>query len=280
MILVHGSGPNDRDETVGTHKPFRDLAWGLSERGIATIRYDKRTFVYKQSLVPDEPKNYDTEVVDDVLAVIRWVGNHPALNENQIYIVGHSLGATLAPRIAERSEKELAGIVMFAGASRPLEDLVVEQTEYLASLTGSSSTTKEQIAEIKRQAGNVKNIGTERYDESIPLLLGLPLEYWEFSNTYKPVEVAKKLELPILILQGERDYQVTMHDYGLWRASLYRNSNVLFKSYPKVNHMMQEGSGPANPMEYQTAGPVASCIIEDIADWIHDKGSLNRETGN
>ena len=69
VILVHGSGPQDRDETVGPNKPFRDLAWGLAERGIATVRYDKRTKVYGAAFIPEgQNANYDTESVDDAVA--------------------------------------------------------------------------------------------------------------------------------------------------------------------------------------------------------------------
>lgn len=273
VILVHGSGPNDRDETAGPNKPFRDLAWGLAERGIATIRYDKRTKVYGAACVPKGRQlDYDTEAVDDAVAIAAWAKTVPEVDTDSIYVLGHSLGGTLAPRIAERADG-LAGIIVVAGLARPFEDAVIEQNVYISSLTDSSDSIKKQIAEMKRQAANVKKLGTPEFDDKIPLLLGFPRDYWAFANAYQPVEVASKLTLPMLILQGERDYQVTMQDFGLWRFGLLRNKNAFFKSYPKLNHMLQEGSGKATPFEYNQASPVVGYVMDDIVSFIHN-GSL------
>lgn len=273
VILVHGSGPQDRDETVGPNKPFRDLAWALAERGIATVRYEKRTKVYGAACVPEGREiDYDTESVDDAVAIAAWAKTLPEIDADSIYVLGHSLGATLAPRIAERTDG-LAGIILVAALARPFEDAIVEQMTYISSLKDSSDNAKKQIAEIKKQADNTKKLGTPEFDDKIPLLLDVPRSYWEFANTYKPVEVAAKLTLPMLILQGERDYQVTMEDFGLWRFGLLRNKNAFFKSYPKLNHMLQEGSGKATPFEYERESPVAGYVMDDIASFIRN-GSL------
>ena len=127
VIFVHGSGPQDRDETVGPNKPFRDLAWGLAERGIATVRYDKRTKVYGAACVPEGRNiDYDTESVDDAVAIIAWAKELPEVDADSVYVLGHSLGATLAPRIAEQADG-LTGIILVAALARPFEDAIVEQ---------------------------------------------------------------------------------------------------------------------------------------------------------
>lgn len=273
VIFVHGSGPQDRDETVGPNKPFRDLAWGLAERGIATLRYEKRTKAYGAACVPEGREiDYDTESVDDAVAIAAWAKTLPEVDSDSVYVLGHSLGATLAPRIAEQADG-LAGIILVAALARPFEDAIVEQVTYISSLKDSSDSAKKQIAEIKKQADNTKKLGTPEFDDKIPLLLDIPRSYWEFANAYKPVEVAVKLTLPMLILQGERDYQVTMEDFGLWRFGLLRNKNAFFKSYPKLNHMLQEGSGKATPFEYERESPVAGYVMDDIASFIRN-GSL------
>ena len=271
VILVHGSGPHDRDETIGPNKPFRDLAWGLAERGIAVIRYEKRTKVYNVACVPaGRELDYDTEAVDDVVAIVEQARALPELAPDSVYVLGHSLGGTLAPRIAERS-KGLAGIIILAGLARPLEDALEEQFSYLSSLTDSSADAKAQLDEQKQQLANVKKLGTEEFDETIPLPLGQPRSYWQFANAYKPVEVAAKLKLPIFVLQGERDYQVTMEDFGLWRSGLLHCKNTYFKSYPKLNHLLQEGSGKATPLEYSQASPVPAYVMDDIVSFLHGK---------
>lgn len=271
VILVHGSGPNDRDETIGPNKPFRYLAWGLAERGIAVVRYEKRTKAYGAAFVPaGRESDYDTEVVDDAVAIVEQVKALPEIAADSIYVLGHSLGGTLAPRIAERSN-ELAGIILLAGLARPLEDALEEQFNYISSLTESSANTEAQLAELKQQIANVKKLGTDRFDDKIPLPLGQPRSYWLFANNYKPVAVAAKLKLPIFVLQGERDYQVTMEDFGLWRSGLLKSKNAYFKSYPKLNHLLQEGSGKSTPFEYNHASPVPAYVMNDIASFVREK---------
>ena len=274
VIFVHGSGPQDRDETVGPNKPFRDLAWGLAERGIATLRYEKRTKAYGAACVPEGREiDYDTESVDDAVAIAAWAKTLPEVDSDSVYVLGHSLGATLAPRIAEQADG-LAGIILVAALARPFEDAIVEQVTYISSLKDSSDSAKKQIAEIKKQADNTKKLGTPEFDDKIPLLLDIPRSYWEFANAYKPVEVAVKLTLSMLILQGERDYQVTMEDFGLWRFGLLRNKNAFFKSYPKLNHILQEGSGKATPFEYERESPVVGYVMDDIVSFIRNGNLL------
>lgn len=270
VIWVHGSGPNDRDETVGPNKPFRDLAWGLAERGIASIRYDKRTNVYRDKYAENGEGTYDDETVDDALAAVELAGQFSMLDTTAIYVAGHSLGAMLAPRIAERSGA-LAGIIMLAGNARPFEDLLAEQAIYVASLGEKTPELEKELENIEKQMSNVKKLGTPSFDEAIPLPFGTPRSYWEFSHHYKQVDVAKRLSLPIFVLQGERDYQVTMTDFELWRSGLSGKPNVSFKSYPKLNHIFNEGSGAPNPFEYSEAGHVPGYVIDDIAEWIKEK---------
>lgn len=270
VILVHGSGPNDRDETIGPNKPFRDIAWGLANAGIASIRYDKRTKVYGVKSVPaGRVMDYDVEAVDDAVSAVNKAKTLEGVAPDSIYVLGHSLGGTLAPRIAERA-KGLKGIIILAGLARPFEDAVVQQTEYLSSLADSSALGKAQVAEIRQQAQNIKKLGTVAFDNKIPMLFNTPQSYWALANAYKPVAVASKLSLPILILQGERDYQVTMEDFGLWRTGLLKHKNVFFKSYPKLNHIMQEGVDKSTPTEYNKRSSIPVYLISDIASFIRN----------
>ena len=270
VVLVHGSGPNDRDETVGPNKPFRDLAWGLAARGIATLRYDKRTRVYGANCVPQgRVLDYDTEVVDDAAAALALAEGQPEVASDSVYVLGHSLGGTLAPRIAGRVPS-LGGVIILAGLARPLEDAYAEQVAYLASLAGNpaADNVRRQLAEVQKQAENVKLLDTDRFDSSLPLPMNLPETYWRLANAYKPVEAAARLSVPILVLQGERDYQVTMEDFALWRAGLLHNPNASFQSYPKLNHLLQEGTGKSTPLEYDQASPVPAYVVDDIARFI------------
>ncbi len=267
-ILISGSGPNDRDETVGVNKPFRDLAWGLAEQGIASIRFDKRTKAYGAQFVPQgEEMTMEQEYVQDVLSAVLLAKNIQGIDSQQIYIVGHSQGALLAPRLAQRS-KEIKGIVLMSGNARRLEDLLPEQFGYIFSLDGLSKDEEKKLEEIKKQVANVKKLGTKDFNPKIALPFGMPASYWKDLNDYHQLEVAKSLTCPILILQGERDYQVTMEDFALWKKALDQNTNVTFQSFPNLNHLYMEGKGKSIPSEYSQVGTIPAYVTKDIADWI------------
>lgn len=270
MILVHGSGPNDRDETIGPNKPFRDLAWLLAQRGIAVIRYDKRTKVYGNNSVPKGRKlDMDTETCDDALSAVRLAATLPEIAHDSIFVLGHSQGGMMAPRIAQKS-KDVAGIIILAGLARRFEDAIMQQSEYIASLTGTvSPQVRAQLDELQRQVANVKQLGTTAFNDSIPLPLGLPKEFWEFLRTYNAAKTASALSCPILVLQGGRDYQVTMDDHRLWTMTLAIKPHAQLKVYPKLNHILQEGDGKSTPTEYYNeARPVPAYVAEDIAGFI------------
>ena len=267
VVLVHGSGPHDRDETIGPNKPFRDLARGLAARGIATLRYDKRTFVYRADCVPEGRQlDLDVETVDDAVAAVRLARTLPGVAADSVYVLGHSQGGWLAPRVAGRVSG-LAGIILLAAPARPLEDLLLEQVTYLDSLAPSAQG-KAQVADLQRRVENVKRLGTSAFCDTIPFPFAAPRSYWADIVAYRSVEAAAHLTLPLLVLQAERDYQVTMRDYSLWRAGLLKCRNASFKSYPRLNHLLQEGTGKATPDEYQRFSPVPSYVMDDVARFV------------
>ena len=181
--------------------------------------------------------------------------------------MGHSLGGMLAPRIAQ-SNPNIAGIVIAAGPARPLERLVLAQYNYLKSQDGITDEEKAELKEIQRKVNIVKkkivNPGT--LSENLPL--GLPASYWLDLNRYNQVKTAKKLSIRILVLQGERDYQVTMQDFNIWKKALNAKTNTRLISYPKLNHLFIAGEGKSLPKEYATAGTVSTKLIDDLSAWI------------
>jgi dienelactone hydrolase len=267
VVLVHGSGPNDRDETILGSKPFRDLAWGLSSRGIAALRYEKRTRVHGSKMIGKDFPTLKEEVVDDALAAVALLRTSKDIDAKRVFILGHSLGGFMASRIGE-ADPQIAGLIIMAGNSRPLEDLVVEQLTYIYSLEGPTDKHKAELEELKKKVTRVKdpNLAADTPGKDLPL--GVPGSYWLSVRGVQPVETAAKVAMPMLILQGERDYQVTMADFALWKKGLEGKKNVRLNSYPKLNHLFIEGDGKSKPAEYLKAGHVAREVIEDIAAWI------------
>lgn len=265
VVLVHGSGPLDRDETVGANKPFRDLAWGLAARGIAVLRYEKATKVHPEKFRAMHSLTVKEEVIDDAIAAVARLRATEGIATNRIFVLGHSLGGTVAPRIA-RADPTIAGLIILAGSTRPIEDLVLEQTRYILSLDGElSADDKTKLAELHAQVDRVKNITNA--SPATPVL-GAPPAYWLDLRQYNAPATAATLTQPIFIAQGGRDYQITQTDFNGWKNALNARSNVTFKLYPNLNHLFISGEGKSTPAEYEQPSHVASEVIDDIARWI------------
>src|SRR5450755_220878 len=258
VVLVHGSGPNDRDETVGGAKVFKDLAEGLASRGIVVLRYEKRTLQYRSRIAAIKNFTVEEETVEDAVNAITLLRTQPEVNAGRVFVLGHSLGGYVAPRIAEQDGK-LAGMVLMAANVRPLEDLLVEQVDYLGIKGDPLERAKALQAKVKK---------LEAGDEDSPALGGVPVSYWVDLKDYDPAAAAKKLGIPMLILQGERDYQVTMTDFGLWKTAVGNAKGVVMKSYPALNHLFVAGEGKSLPAEYSKPGHVATAVIEEIAKFV------------
>ena len=271
VVLVHGSGPNDRDETLGPNKPFRDLAWGLASRGVAVLRYDKRTKAHALKFGAEAgrlpPITVREETIEDAGLALAWLRERRDVDAKRIFLLGHSLGGMLAPRIA-RDHPGFAGLILLAGATRPLERAMIEQLEYIARTDGTvSEQEREQIESTRMQVERVATL--TRQDTTNPAaILGAPPAYWLDLRAYDAPATAAKLHLPMLILQGERDYQVTGKDLAGWRAALATRPEVTFKTYPKLNHLFIAAEGPSTPAEYQVPGFVDEEVIRDIAVWL------------
>ena len=266
IVLVHGSGPNDRDETVGANKPFRDLALGLARRGVVVLRYEKRSRAAPLSFM-GRPFTVDDEVVDDALSAVVLLRGLPEVDPNRVVVLGHSLGGTLAPRIGAR-DTTLAGLVILAGATRPLPDLIDEQLAYLRALPGADTVALDRALGSMAPGLAAVRALTPADSASNQMYLGAPAAYWLDLARYNPVAVAVRLPMPILILQGGRDYQVTRVDLAGWRAGLGGRGTVQIREYPSLNHLFMAGTGPSGPAEYAVAGSVDPRVIADIADWI------------
>ncbi|MDI6779562.1 MAG: DUF3887 domain-containing protein [Bacteroidota bacterium] len=264
VILVHGSGPNDRDETIGPNKPFKDIAWGLASNGIVVLRYEKRTKAYIHKMRPEDI-NVKNEVIDDAIEAIKFLRARDDVDKNRIFLLGHSLGAMLAPTIAEQS-KQLAGIIMLAAPARRLEDLVIEQIEYIYSLkTDLTDDERKFLTEIKLKVDSLKN-------KTLPPtsnLIGGPASYFYDLAKINQDETARNISIPMLFLQGGRDYQVTeLHDFIVWEEQLENKSNVTFKLFPHLNHLFISGKDKSTPEEYNQSGSVDKEVLNYMVNWM------------
>jgi fermentation-respiration switch protein FrsA (DUF1100 family) len=273
LVLVHGSGPNNRDEGGDLIAPFKDLAWGLASQGVAVLRYDKRTLVYQDELAAQGGDiTVWEETVDDAAAAVDLLLGTEGIDTGNVFVLGHSLGGMLIPRIAGVSP-QARGFVILAGPARPFEDLIMEQTAYIASLDGV--VTPDEQASLDHLRIAVARVKSPELSPSTPaseLPFGASASYWLDLRGYDPAESARSIDRPILVLQGERDYQVTMEDFQRWKDALSGMPNVTFKTYPDLNHLFITGTGKSVPSEYNLPGHVSQAAVDDIASFI--KGNL------
>lgn len=267
VILVHGTGPNDRDETVGSTKIFKDIALGLATKGVAVLRYDKRSKAFPVTATKLRTEGtVKEETMDDVVAAVNYLKSISSIDANRIYLFGHSFGATLLPRIAKEIPT-VAGLMMFAANTGPLEDLIYDQSAYLFSLDSMTDRKKSMLDSMKVQVEKIKYLSSSS-DTTHKLLLHFSKAYWLDLNNYHQVVAAKEVKQPIYILQGERDYQVPVKEFNLWKKDLSQKKNVQFKLYPKLNHLLQEGEGMSKPEEYNKQANVPLYVIDDLFNWI------------
>jgi uncharacterized protein len=274
VVLVHGSGPNDRDETLGPNRPFRDLARGLASRGIAVLRYDKRTRQHSAKIRPLTEFTVREEAVDDAVAAVKLLRATSGIDPKRVFVLGHSLGGMLAPRIGGAAPSDIAGLIILAGAVRSLEQSLVDQTRYLAMADGTiSADEQKQIEQVEQFAVAIKGLKPGDPPPAIPGI-GAPTSYWLDLRGYDPPAAARAVKVPMLILQGGRDYQVTTADLEKWKAALGDRKDVTTKLYSTLNHLFIPGTGASVPAEYLTPGHVDEAVIRDIAEWI---GAVSRE---
>ena len=265
VVLVHGTGPSDMDETLGPNKPFKDLAAGLAAKGVASIRYVKRTLVNGNEFTGSFTVKEET--IDDAVAAVTLAGTIPGVDKKQIYILGHNLGGMLAPRIASLAP-QLNGIILAEAPARKFADVLVEQNKYLFEVSKDTTQAgKKRYEDVmtELQRGTVTSLGKMKPDS---ILLGLPAAYWVDLNQYNQVEAAKKLKQRILVIQGENDFQVSMEDFNLWKTELSGHPNVTFKQYSDLNHLLSSQVEKGTVTQYQTASSVSETLIIDIVAWI------------
>lgn len=249
LILVHGSGPNDMDETLGPNKLFKEIAAAMSHRGIAVLRYDKRTYVYgEKAFANPEGPTIEEECTDDALSAASLADS---LGFERIFIIGHSLGAGMAPYIAASdTDGLLDGIIMLAAPASTMAETIEHQIGVLGN-----AYNREELARIRKT------------------FIELPQKYIEGVDYDKKAVMAGLCAkaFPMLFLQGGRDYQVPAEEIRIWEAwtdEAGGNADARFISYPGLNHIFHKGEGEPSPAEYAVQGKIPGEVLDDIAGFL------------
>ena len=264
VILVHGFGPSDRDSSIFENKPFQDMAWGLAQSGIATYRYDKRTYINEDVIDSQAFTVYD-ETINDAIAASSMAKELKNVDQSRVYILGASQGGYLLPRIAA-GVPEAAGYIFVSSPAQNRKNYLKERYEYLAMEDGQISI-KEHTA-INQVSAEIDLLEMPNEIPSDQKVLGFHKNYWIDLNRYNPITEANRITDPVLVLQGERDYQTTIKQYNFWLDAFNEAENWTFKSYPDLNHFMMKGEGNSYSSEYREKNYVDEQVIQDIANFI------------
>jgi alpha-beta hydrolase superfamily lysophospholipase len=269
VVLTHGSGPHDRDETIGPNKPFRDIAHGLAAAGIASLRYDKRTFA-RRAGIDLMTFTVEQEVIADAVAAVRFARAQPGVDSARGFLLGHSLGATLAPLVAERLSRDLRGVILLAPAARPLDSVAVEQVAFRMRVAGQpDSAIAAQAAELERAFARVRSGAAA----DSALVFGATAHYWRDLFARRPLDILRALAVPVLVLQGGKDYQVTRADYERVQAALTGKAPGLGLAiwFPELNHLFIKVAGASTGAEYGRPGTVDGQVMTQMARWIKER---------
>lgn len=269
VVLVHGSGPADMDGTIGPNKPLKDIATGLASKGIASVRYVKRTVIYAAEFA--KAFTVKEEVLDDAVAAVALAKTVKGADIKNVYVLGHSLGGMLAPRIATLVP-DLKGIILAAAPARKLTDIIIDQNKYLvAQAKDTTVATQKLLADAIKtvEVSRISKLGTTIKPDSI--ILGLPAAYWVDLNAYNQVAAAKASLKKIMVIQGGNDFQVSETDFNLWKAALMGKPNVTLKLYPEVNHLLSPQLEKGNVTQYQKMVNVSEQVVKDIVAFIKAK---------
>ena len=266
VVLVHGSGPHDRDESIGPNKPFLDIARGLAAQGVAVLRYEKRTKARPQDFASGV-YGVDDETTNDAVLAVDALRKVEGIDPARIFVLGHSQGGLMAPRIAAVSG-HVAGLVLMAAPARSLLDIVIEQNRRMAVLDDgkTSEAERDAINTLIQQVATTRDADTSAATKTV---MGMPAGYWRSIDGVDPIAEAKAVDLPMLVLQGARDIQVVDADWQGWRGGFHDNSKVEFTLYEKLNHLGIAGEGEGNMAEYAKPGHVDAQLIDDVATWVN-----------
>ncbi|WP_195574394.1 alpha/beta fold hydrolase [Paenibacillus sp. 1001270B_150601_E10] len=275
VVLVHGSGQNDRDESIGAGKPFRDLAVGLAQEGVATIRYEKITREYPFTSSSNPKFTVNEETTYDAIKALQWAKQDKRIDAKQLYVLGHSQGGMLVPRIIEQDKAGLIkGAIVAAAPAGPLEDLMLKQMEAQLERGKQANLPEATIAQLEAQVTQMKQMLTliknkEVSIDNLPADYPLPNAAWwmDFRNYYGG-EVAKDQKTPLFVIQGSNDVQVGKENLDGWKEALANRTNVDYKLYDKLNHLFIASEKPSTGEEYYVPGNVPLEVVKDIAAWV------------
>ena len=275
VVLVHGSGSSNMDEKLNQLTPFKDIAEGLAKLGIATLRYDKRSFTYGLKMVMSKTViTVKEETTEDAILAGQLLKATPGIDPEKVFLLGHSMGGMLAPRI-DAEGGDFRGLILLAGSPRKLEEILLEQLAKIGEESGRlvQKILAGQIRKYEKTFHGLYDL-TDEEAKARKFGGGTTLYYFKEMGEHAPESYLKELTKPILVLQGGKDFQVRADvDYAAYQQILSGHPNATFRLYPELNHLFMNsvyGKISQSKEEYRVKQTLNPQVIADIAAWIHE----------
>ena len=295
VILVHGSGPHDRNETILGHKPFFVLADYLTKNGIAVLRYDKRGVGESKG---DFATALTSDFADDAAAAVDFLRTRKEIDKKCIGIIGHSEGGIIAPMVAA-SNRNIAFIVLMAAPGIKGIDIIMAQNENAMKRQNMEPENIETLQKINREIfesladwegtetnRTILRDNLNRLWEKLPLLVRLKMNkdqyirnnfnaiirpWYRNSLQINPETYLTKVSCPVFAINGEKDTQViALNNLTTIKKALKKGKNYRYetKTYPNLNHLFQTcETGEAD--EYgRIEQTISEEVLGDITSWI------------
>jgi dienelactone hydrolase len=272
IVLVPGSPPLDQDATVGPNKVFKDLAWGLASRGIAALRYTKRTHQFGAGLGSGPISSFTLreELDDDTRAAVTLLAGRSDVDHQQIFLVGHSLGGIGASQVAA-DNSQIAGVVAMGTPSADLLTVLLQRVEDSASQGGEEGKQASQMIPVLTKLRDGGYAPGEIVD-----LFGQrsPVSYWAGLRNYEPAAETAKLKIRVMVMVGGDDGEVPPEDFNHWKVALAGRGNDTLKFYPGVFHLFMPSTATQKgdtSEDWTRPSHVSPEVVDDLASWILSK---------
>lgn len=303
VVLVSGSGPQDRDEALMGHRPFAVLADGLTRAGVAVLRYDDRGVAGSTG---DFATATSRDFASDAAAVVAWLDERPEVSA--VGIAGHSEGGLVGPLVAAHYEDRVDFLVLLAGTGLPGDSILKLQTELILQANGAPPEMVQanaalqdiyfDVARMELEDQRAIELARERVIavlDTLPEGIRTTLEggsvetrdqsieqnvrqmatpWFRFFLDYDPAPTLRQIEVPVLALNGSLDLQVPSGPNLAAIEEALRaggNERVTIEEFPGLNHLFQT-AGTGSPMEYaQIEETMAPVVWETMSSWILER---------
>ncbi|TSI11672.1 DUF3887 domain-containing protein [Lysinibacillus sp. BW-2-10] len=276
VVLVQGSGPHDMDESFFGFKPFKDIAVGLANEGIAVLRYEKRTMTHPIKTASNPKMTIQEETVLDANFAVEKLKKIPQIDSQNIFVLGHSQGAFALPFILENDKNgDIKGGIVAAGPAGKFQDLLLWQNEQSLVRAKQEGAPKEQLEALeanlafwKEQVGLINNPQYSTENPPPNFQLGSP-NWWFEMRDFEAPKFSATQDVPLFVIQGGKDFQVPADHLNEWKSTLKDRDNVEYQLYPNMHHFLVDNvNATSTPTDYYTPGNVPETLLKDISQWV------------